>query len=35
MARGRYEAVFWDDELQVYGPGSKEMTPTYSFKMVA
>jgi hypothetical protein len=31
-ARGRYEAVFWDDELQVYGPGSKEMTPTYSFK---
>jgi hypothetical protein len=31
-ARGRYEAVFWDDELQVYGPGSKAMTPTYSFK---
>jgi hypothetical protein len=31
-ARGRYEAVFWNDELQVYGPGSKEMTPTYSFK---
>jgi hypothetical protein len=30
-ARGRYEAVFWDDELQVYGPGSEEMTPTYSF----
>ncbi len=31
-ARGRYEAVFWDDELQVYGPGSEAMTPTYSFK---
>jgi hypothetical protein len=31
-ARGRYEAVFWNDELQVYGPGSEEMTPTYSFK---
>jgi hypothetical protein len=29
--RGRYEAVFWDDELQVYGPGSEAMTPTYSF----
>jgi hypothetical protein len=22
-ARGRFEAVFWDDELQVYGPGSE------------
>jgi hypothetical protein len=31
-AQGRYEAVFWDDELQVYGPGSEPMTPTYSFK---
>ena len=31
-ARGRYEAVFWNDELQVYGPGSQVMTPTYSFK---
>jgi hypothetical protein len=30
--RGRYEAVFWNDELQVYGPGSEAMTPTYSFK---
>jgi hypothetical protein len=30
-ARGRYAAVFWNDELQVYGPGSQEMTPTYSF----
>jgi hypothetical protein len=31
-ARGRYEAVFWDDELQLYGPGAEPMTPTYSFK---
>lgn len=31
-ARGRYDAVFWDDVLQVYGPGSEAMTPTYSFK---
>jgi len=31
-ARGRYEAVFWDDELQVYGPGSGPFEPTYSFK---
>jgi hypothetical protein len=31
-ARGRYEAVFWDDELQVYGPGSGPMEPTYSFR---
>ena len=30
--RGRHEAVFWNDELQVYGPGSEAMTPTYSFK---
>ena len=30
--RGRYEAVFWDDELQVYGPGSGPMEPTYSFR---
>ena len=25
------EVVFWNDDLQVYGPGSEEMTPTYSF----
>jgi hypothetical protein len=31
-ARGRYEAVFWNDELQVYGPGSEPFDPTYSFK---
>jgi hypothetical protein len=31
-ARGRYEAVFWSDELQVYGPASEAMTPTYFFK---
>jgi len=31
-ARGRHAAVFWDDELQVYGPGSGPMEPTYSFK---
>jgi hypothetical protein len=31
-ARGRYEAVFWNDELQVYGPGSGPFEPTYSFK---
>ncbi len=31
-ARGRYEAVFWDDELQIYGPKSEPMTPEYSFK---
>ena len=31
-ARGRFEAVFWDDELQVYGPGSEPFEPTYSFK---
>jgi hypothetical protein len=30
--RGRHEAVFWNDELQVYGPGSEAMSPTYSFK---
>src|SRR5262245_46162002 len=30
--RGRHEAVFWSDELQVYGPGSEAMSPTYSFK---
>ena len=30
--RGRHEAVFWNDVLQVYGPGSEEMSPTYSFK---
>jgi hypothetical protein len=28
---GAGEAVFWSDALQVYGPGSSEMTPTYSF----
>jgi hypothetical protein len=31
-ARGRYVAVFWNDELQVYGPGSGPFEPTYSFK---
>jgi hypothetical protein len=31
-ARGLHEAVFWSDELQVYGPGSQPMEPTYSFK---
>jgi hypothetical protein len=31
-ARGVHEAVFWSDELQVYGPGSAPMEPTYSFK---
>ncbi len=31
-ARGRYEAVFWNDELQIYGPKSEPMTPDYSFK---
>jgi hypothetical protein len=31
-ARGVHEAVFWSDELQVYGPGSDAMAPTYSFK---
>lgn len=31
-ARGRYEAVFWSDELQVYGPGSGPMMPRYAFK---
>lgn len=30
-ASGAGEAVFWSDALQVYGPGSQEMTPTYSF----
>ncbi len=30
--RGRYEAVFWSDELQVYGPGSGPFEPTLSFK---
>jgi hypothetical protein len=30
-ARGRYAAVFWSDELQVYGPGSEAMTPSYTF----
>jgi hypothetical protein len=30
--RSRYEAVFWKDELQVYGPGSEPFAPTYSFK---
>jgi hypothetical protein len=29
--RGRYEAVFWDDELHVYGPGSGPFEPTSSF----
>src|SRR5512133_847849 len=29
--RSRYEAVFWKDELQVYGPGSGPLEPTYSF----
>jgi hypothetical protein len=31
-ARGRYEAVFWNDELQVYGPGSQPFEPSYSFR---
>ena len=27
----RHEVVFWSDNLQVYGPASQPMTPTYSF----
>jgi len=30
--RGKYGAVFWNDELQVYGPGSEALDPTYSFR---
>jgi hypothetical protein len=31
-AKSRYAVVFWNDELQVYGPGSQVMLPSHSFK---
>ena len=31
-ARGRYGAVFWDDALQLYGPGSGPFEPSHSFR---
>jgi hypothetical protein len=32
VPHGVHQAVFWDDDLQVYGPGSQPMEPTYSFR---
>jgi hypothetical protein len=29
--RGRYAAVFWNDELTLYGPGSEPLTPSRFF----